>query len=159
MFLVDEKDQILKTKSVDFDFSNPIPNLPEIVGKMKDIMKNNKGIGLSPQQVGIDARFFIMGNDEYDFVCINPKIVSRSKEVVMDLEGCLSFPNLWLTISRPDYIDVEYFDLDGNLNSRRLHKVVARCFEHELDHLDGICFITKVSKLKLDMAMRKRLKK
>ena len=56
-------------------------------------------------------------------------------------------------------IDVEYFDLDGNLNSRRLHKVVARCFEHELDHLDGICFITKVSKLKLDMAMRKRLKK
>lgn len=159
MFLVHEKSSVLKTKAKDYDFSNPIPDLPNIVDQMKDIMKNNRGIGLAPQQIGIDARFFIMGNDEYDYVCINPVIISRSEEMIIDLEGCLSFPNLWLTIPRPEYIDVEYFDLDGNLNSKRLHKIVARCFEHELEHLDGICFITKVSKLKLDMAMKKRLKK
>ena len=159
MFLVDENDKILRTKAEDFDFSNPLPNLQNVISEMKEVMLVNKGIGLAPQQVGINARFFIMGYEEYSFVCINPIILSYSNEKILENEGCLSFPNLWLSIPRSEYIDVQYFDLDGNLNSRRLHKIVARCFEHELEHIDGVTFTTKVSKLKLDMALKRRTKR
>jgi len=89
-------------------------------------------------------------------VCINPKIIEASKQTTRLKEGCLTFPFLFLDIERPQDISVEY--LDENLEKKEEHMtgIVARCFQHEFDHMQGIVFTEHVSKLKLDMALKKR---
>ena len=90
------------------------------------------------------------------WVCINPKITNVTKDLIRYKEGCLTFPFLFLDIERPQDITVEY--LDENLEKKEEHMtgIVARCFQHEFDHMQGIVFTEHVSKLKLDMAMKKR---
>ena len=73
-------------------------------------------------------------------------------------EGCLSFPNLWLAVKRPASINAKYLDRTGKECTIELKGIDARCFLHELDHLDGVCFTDKVSKLKLAMAIKKQRK-
>ena len=89
-------------------------------------------------------------------MCINPKITNVTQDLIRYKEGCLTFPFLFLDIERPQDISVEY--LDENLEKKEEHMtgIVARCFQHEFDHMQGIVFTEHVSKLKLDMAMKKR---
>tara|TARA_Y100000004_G_scaffold196076_1_gene264951 strand:- start:1896 stop:2441 length:546 start_codon:yes stop_codon:yes gene_type:complete len=135
--------------------------LKEFVDNMFKTMKNYGGIGLSANQVGKPYRMFVMG-DHLDiqkgkkWCCINPKIVNVTKDLIRYKEGCLTFPFLFLDIERPQDITVEY--LDENLEKQEAHMtgIVARCFQHEFDHMQGIVFTEHVSKLKLDMALKKR---
>jgi peptide deformylase len=87
----------------------------------------------------------------------NPEIISQSG-VCTDEEGCLSFPGLFIKVERSDNITVNYLDKDQKSCTITLTGMDAKCVQHEIDHLDGICFITKVSRLKLDLA-RKRQRK
>ena len=135
--------------------------LKEFVDKMFETMKKYGGIGLSANQVGKPYRMFIMGDHPNiskgkKWVCINPKITNVTKDLIRYKEGCLTFPFLFLDIERPQDISVEY--LDENLEKKEEHMtgIVARCFQHEFDHMQGIVFTEHVSKLKLDMAMKKR---
>ena len=133
----------------------------ELSEKMFDAMKKYGGIGLSANQVGKPYRMFVMGDHPNiskgkKWVCINPKITNVTQDLIRYKEGCLTFPFLFLDIERPQDISVEY--LDENLEKKEEHMtgIVARCFQHEFDHMQGIVFTEHVSKLKLDMAMKKR---
>ena len=135
--------------------------LKEFVDSMFETMKNYGGIGLSANQVGKPYRMFVMGDHPNiekgkKWVCINPKITNVTKDLIRYKEGCLTFPFLFLDIERPQDISVEY--LDENLEKKEEHMtgIVARCFQHEFDHMQGIVFTEHVSKLKLDMSLKKR---
>ena len=135
--------------------------LKEFVDNMFETMKQYGGIGLSANQVGKPYRMFVMGDHlniqkGKKWVCINPKITNVTKDLIRYKEGCLTFPFLFLDIERPQDITVEY--LDENLEKKEEHMtgIVARCFQHEFDHMQGIVFTEHVSKLKLDMSLKKR---
>jgi peptide deformylase len=156
--LVPETDPILSTICTDWDFSNPLYNPDELIECMTRIMHSEQGVGLSANQIGIDTRLFIMEFDDKVTPCFNPEIIQASEETVLGQEGCLSFPDLELKIKRPSWLSVSYQDISGN----RVHEIVtgikARCYSHELDHLNGIRFIDRASKLSVDMAKKRRAK-
>jgi len=130
----------------------------ELVKAMTKIMFENNGIGLAAPQCGIMKRLFIMGNDQKLFVCINPEIIKGQGED-RDLEGCLSFPDLWMRVKRYKSVEVKYQDINGQIIESNLTGLVSRVFQHELDHLDGVCFDTRVGPATLDLAREKRRRK
>ena len=156
MELVNENSQILRTKCIDYDFDidgDPMP----IIEKMTKIMFENNGIGLALPQVGINSRIFIMGNKDLLVACINPVIINY-RGLYKDQEGCLSFPNLWLNVNRASEIDVKFYQVDGTVKEVTLNGLMARVYQHELEHLDGICFDTKISRVSLNLAKKRRKK-
>ena len=123
-------------------------------------MLENKGIGLAANQVGLAKSVFVMGSENITgfpkpFAIFNPKIIEASTELVIDQEGCLSYPNLWLMIKRPKWIVAEYADSKGVTREIRIDGYLSKCFQHEYDHLNGICFVDRVSQMKLQLAMKK----
>lgn len=131
----------------------------ELIKAMTKVMFENNGIGLAAPQVGIKKRLFIMGNEEQLYAIINPTIILKEGEVVKDIEGCLSFPKLWLRVNRSDKIQVSYQDISGQKITTDFTGIKARVFQHEYDHLDGICFDTRVGPVALDFAKEKRRRK
>jgi peptide deformylase len=130
---------------------------------MIDFMISAKGIGLAANQVGMTKQVFVIGSNNIPgfpmpFAVFNPKIINVSEDVVLDQEGCLSYPDLWLSIKRPTKIQVEYQNSKGDIIEAEMDGLVSRCFQHEFDHLNGICFVDKVSQMKLNLAM-KRIRK
>ena len=125
-------------------------HLRKTVRQMFEIMYEGKGIGLAANQVGLPYRFFIANvtgdpaeRDE-EFVFINPEIVSRKGSVEAD-EGCLSFPELYAPVRRADEIVVEAFDLNAQEFEMTLDDLPARVVQHEIDHLDGIVFVDRMT--------------
>lgn len=137
-----------------------IPNagLNKVIGRMKLSMKKYSGIGLSANQCGIRARIFIIGTDETNFVCINPKIIQPLSELVKMQEGCLSSPGLYVKVPRYNKIQVEYYDERGNLMNTIMEGVTAQCFQHELDHLNGVYYTQHVGEASLMLAKQKQSK-
>ena len=135
--------------------------LKEFVDKMFETMKKYGGIGLSANQVGKPYRMFVMGDHPNiskgkKWVCINPKITNVTKDLIRYKEGCLTFPFLFLDIERPQKIRVKYLDENLETKEEEMDGIVSRCYQHELDHMQGKVFTELVSKLKLDMALKKR---
>lgn len=152
-----EPDPILYTKLDDFDFSLGF-DCQSIETKMIEIMRQSRGIGISANQVGFDQRVVVIQpKDQEPFALFNPRII-ESKEKTIDEEGCLSFPHLYIKVERDSEITAEYLDKQGKPCIIKLSGYDAKCLQHEIDHLDGICFTNRVSKLKLDLA-RKRQRK
>ena len=128
--------------------------------EMCEFMIASNGIGLAANQIGIAKRVFVMGSYNISgfpapFAVFNPRIIEASTEIVLDQEGCLSYPGLFLTVKRPSWIVAEYQDSQSNVKEIKIDGYLAKCFQHELDHLDGICFVDKVSQMKLNLAMKK----
>jgi peptide deformylase len=145
--------------STNWDFSID-GDAQQLERDMIDFMIANKGIGLAANQIGITKRVFVMGSNTIEnfpapFAVFNPRIVEASNELVLDKEGCLSYPDLFLTIKRPTWIIAEYQDSEGNIKEIKVDGYLGKCFQHELDHLDGICFVDRVSQMKLQLAMKK----
>lgn len=160
MNLVDEKHKILNTKLPEVDLATVDKEaIKQTATDMLAFMKKNRGIGLAANQVGLNLRMFVMGNDFANFTCINPVILEASEETIVLTEGCLSYPNLILPVKRSRSIKVRYYDEDLKEVECTFDGKFGQCFQHELEHLDGITFISKVSKLRLKMATDKRLKK
>ena len=149
-------DPVLKKKGK--EITKDYPNFDTLLENMFETMYNASGVGLAAPQVGIKKRIFIMGNFTKLVACINPKIVSLSDERDNDLEGCLSFPDLFMKVKRPTTAVVQYYTVSGELVERELTGFECRVFLHEYDHLQGIEFTDRVSKLKLDRATKKRYK-
>lgn len=155
--LLKETDPVLRSPSETYDFSlDGDPS--ELVKSMAKIMFENNGIGLAAPQCGIMKRVLIMGTPELLIACINPEILTFIGEE-KGLEGCLSFPNLWLNVKRPSSVNVRYHNVDGTLTEQTFTGLKARVFQHELDHLNGICFDTKVGPVTLDLAKERRRRK
>jgi peptide deformylase len=130
----------------------------ELVRVMSKFMADNGGVGLAAPQVGIKKRIFIMGNFTKLVACINPKIVSLAEERKNDLEGCLSFPDLFMKVKRPASAVVQYYTVSGELVERELTGFECRVFLHEYDHLIGVTFDQRVGDLSFKMAKDKRKK-
>ena len=106
-------------------------------------MFHHNGVGLSANQIGIKERAFVMISDmesQDTLTCFNPKIVKESKEMVTMEEGCLSYPELFLDIARPETIVVKCEDEGKELHKIKLTGFIARIFQHEYDHMEGIDF-------------------
>ena len=118
-------------------------NRQELSRILIDNMIHHQGIGISANQIGIWERAFAMVRDLENnevIVCFNPRIVkSYSEEVEME-EGCLSYPELFLKIKRPDKIVVKYEDEDKKIHKIKLQGLASRVFQHEYDHMEGIDF-------------------
>ena len=124
------------------------------------LMLDEHGMGLAANQIGITKRFFAIGHETFDTfqkhaIIWNPKVISFSEEKVIDLEGCLSFKGIWLKVERPRTVEVEYETTKGTKQTARLDGMESKCFQHECDHLDGVTFNQRVSKLRWDMARKK----
>lgn len=130
--------------------------------EMISTMENAGGIGLSANQVGVDAQIFVMKphllEDNSPLTIINPVVVSITEDTDDMPEGCLSHPDLYLKVKRPKGLIAKYVDINAKESIIELYDIDARCFLHEYDHLQGIEFVDRVSKLKLDMAKKKQRK-
>jgi len=127
---------------------------------MIHLMIHSKGLGLAANQIGITKRFFAIGHESFDVfkkpaIIYNPVLVNTDEEQELGQEGCLSFPGVWVQVNRSRAVMVRYQNNKGEFLLSRLEGLEARCFQHELDHLDGITFNKRVSKLKWDMAQQK----
>jgi len=159
MKLVYYPDEFLTKKVADVDINVPAFNPVELKKEMVEFMLSNNGIGLSANQVGLDAQLFVMGDsEENSSMLINPTVLQHTEEIVIDLEGCLSFPNVFAQVKRPKEILVEYYD--ENLEKKRTHLTdySVKVFLHEWDHLQGITFKDRVSPLVWKMANKKAKK-
>jgi peptide deformylase len=157
MELLKENSRDLSEVSAEWDFE--VDGSPEeIVKEMMKFMINNGGVGLAAPQVGISKRIFIMGNFTKMVACINPKVVSLSEDRIADLEGCLSFPDLFMKVKRPVSCIVQYQDVKGEVIERELVGLESRVFLHEYDHLIGITFDQRVGDLTFKMAKERRAK-
>lgn len=124
------------------------PELREFIAEMFVVLRRVKGLGLSAPQVGRTERFFILDMSsvslEHDrVVMINPEIVTTSGEQCGE-EGCLSFPGLFLEVTRPSEVVCRYIDLDGQVRTVRAEGLFARAILHENDHLNGVLFIDHI---------------
>ena len=138
-------------------------DLEQFENDMVKLMLDENGMGLAANQIGITKRFFAIGHESFDTmskpaIIYNPKILKSSKDKVIDLEGCLSFRNVWLKVERPRKVEVEYELSNGQIHMAELDGMESKCFQHEVDHLDGITFDKRVSKLKWQMAKKKALR-
>jgi len=124
-------------------------NRQELSKILIDSMIHHNGVGLSANQIGISERVFVMIRDiEFNeiIVCFNPRIIKTYKEEVEMEEGCLSYPDLYLNISRPKKIIVKYEDVDKKTHKLKLDGLASRIFQHEYDHMEGDNFTLLQSK-------------
>jgi peptide deformylase len=129
-------------------------SLGRLVEDMLETMYEARGLGLAAPQVGVQKRLFVYQMEDRDPVAIvNPVIAESRGEWEFD-EGCLSIPGLYFPIVRPKEIHLTGWDLDGNEISIEADELEARCFQHELDHLDGHLLLTKLDKDQRKEAMR-----
>ena len=161
MQLIKSPDPFLEKQVNPFDFD--VLDAEKISNEMIEIMLREGGIGLSANQVGIDAQIFVMKpillEDKSPLTVINPVIDKITQDTETMPEGCLSHPGLFLTVKRPKGLIAKYFDINAKECIIELTDIDARCFLHEYDHLQGIEFTNRVSRLKLDMAKKKAVKK
>lgn len=153
MELLKINDPILRELPDEFDFETQ--NAQELADALWAKCRELKGLGLSANQVGINAKVFVMGSDDNNRKNIfNPTIVSLSDNKSMATEGCLSLPGLWLNIRRPEEITISYRNIEGEYVVEQLAGLEARIALHEYDHMIGMIFLDRASKLKREMAIK-----
>jgi peptide deformylase len=134
----------------------PNPSIKNLVARLKMTMKLYNGIGLSANQCGIFQRVFVIGTEHFQIACINPKVVAKSEELSRENEGCLSFPGMFMKVERPTWVDAEFYDETGAFKQIRLEGLTAKCYLHELDHMNGVKFIEHVGPLAVQMARQRQ---
>lgn len=146
--------------------AQPIENITEeihtLAADMAETMYAAPGIGLAANQVNSLHRLFVMDTDYREdktsrnvITMINPEIVWKSEEMSVMEEGCLSFPQQYAEIERPQAVRVKYVDLQGEINELLAEDLTSHCVQHELDHLNGVMFIDYLSRLKRGMLIRR----
>ena len=134
-------------------------DLEKLVDDLKQTMYAEKGVGLAAPQIGVNLRVIVVGvmgpdEEEERLYLVNPEIVdSQGKE--KGEEGCLSIPGFTAMVERPSHIRVRALDLDGEPVERDAEGLLARVICHEIDHLDGILYLDRISRLKKDLIRRK----
>ena len=146
-----EGEETLRKKSRPVEVINP--RVLRLLDDMKDTLKKAEGVGLAAPQVGVLRRAVIVletnvpdGEDEYMIELINPVIIETAGEQV-GAEGCLSVPDEYGIVARPDYVKVRAQDRHGAWFEVEGHGLTARAFCHELDHLDGVLFTDKATRM------------
>ncbi len=142
--LIGEKNEKLRGKSL------PVKKITQdiwlLAESMSSLMKEKNGAGLSAPQIGMPLRLIVFLFKNKPMALINPEISQSSKEIESVEEGCLSLPGTWAMIDRPSKITVKAKTLTGKKIKKNLSGISARIVQHEIDHLDGILFIDRISK-------------
>ena len=154
--LVDEKDPFLREKPEFYNFDSPYEDPDKLEDRLLKNIQRYNGIGLSANQLGIPVKAFAMITDGEPIVVFNPEIVEWSEEETYEKEGCLSFPHLFMSIKRSETIGTKFQLKDGTEHFGSFGGLLARIFQHEMDHMEGDLYIDMVSDFKLRSAMKKR---
>jgi peptide deformylase len=145
MEIVRYPNKILREKAK--KIKTPIPReILDMVPEMVRMLRDNNGMGLAAPQVGKSIRLCVIESNGKIYTLINPTITSQSKEKNIIEEGCLSFPGKFISIERADSVKARYLDEKGNKCKIKADGLLARCIQHEVDHLDGTLFIDKKTK-------------
>ena len=140
-----EGDPLLRKKS------RPVERVTEkyktLLDDMVETMYEDKGVGLAAPQIGILRRLIVVDVGEGVYKMVNPEIVWQSEEQQLDIEGCLSVPEFNGTVYRPNEVEVQYLDENGEERRIKVSGLFARCLCHEIDHLDGILFRDRVDRV------------
>ena len=156
--ILTEPDPFLRQKSI------PVEKVDDEVRSLMDDMLETMyaapGIGLAAVQIGVPKRVIVMdlskGNEKKDpMYFVNPEIITKSENDASYEEGCLSVPNQFAEVNRPDNCKVKYLDYEGNEKTLDAKGLLVTCIQHEMDHLEGILFIDYLSKLKKSMIIKK----
>ena len=153
--------------------------LKTLVDDMLETMYDAPGIGLAAIQVGVPLRVLVIDLQEPDpdaepetcddhgcghdhrpgrrnpRVFINPELLDPSEDIILYNEGCLSLPDIYAEVERPSAVRARWQDLEGNLHEEAMDGLMAICLQHEMDHLEGIVFVDRISRLKRQMALKK----
>jgi peptide deformylase len=149
---------VLKKKSV------PVETVTDehraLMDDMLETMYAAPGIGLAAVQVGEPLRIIVMdlardGEDRAPRYFVNPEIIEKNDNLAPYEEGCLSVPEIYETVERPDQVHIRYLDYNGNQVDEAADGLYAVCIQHEMDHLEGVLFIDHLSRLKRDRAITK----
>jgi len=119
-----------------------------LIEQMKEIMSQNNGVGLAAIQIGVPLRIIICQIDGKFYALINPEITKFFPETSIMEEGCLSLPNIYGEVERPEKITVKAINFDGKKIKLKAFGLLARVIQHEIDHLDGILFVDKAKNIK-----------
>jgi peptide deformylase len=151
------------------EISKPVEGVDDelrtLVSDMFDTMYDAPGIGLAAIQVGVPKRVLVIDLQEPEEeggepvrdprVFINPEILTHSDQEIPYTEGCLSVPDQYADVDRPDRIRARWMELDGKVREEEIEGLLAVCLQHEMDHLEGILFIDHLSRLKRNMILNK----
>jgi len=152
--------------------SSPVEQVDDdvraLIADMFETMYAAPGIGLAAIQVGVPKRILVIDLQEPEEedgepvrdprVFINPEIVKTSDQDVPYTEGCLSIPDQYAEVERPDHIRARWLDAGGKAHEENIDGLLAVCLQHEMDHLEGILFIDHLSRLKREMVLKKLAK-
>ncbi len=153
------KHEFLRSEELEqFDFNNPQVDPVNLSQSMVSLMRKEMGYGLSANQVGLPLKVFVL-EGEPAYAVFNPRITYLGEEEILLEEGCLSYPGLTLKITRPRFMRARFQDPYGDFVTKQFDGITSRVFQHEYDHLMGVDFTQKVSKLKKQMALKKWKKK
>jgi len=136
-------DPVLKKKAE--EVKEITPEIKKLIEEMVLIMGKDKGVGLAAPQVGVSKRIMVFETGEGVTALINPKILKSGKKQFIDVEGCLSFPDIWFKVKRSERVEVEAQDILGRKIQMNASMMVSRILQHEIDHLDGVLFIDKIN--------------
>jgi peptide deformylase len=157
-------DPRLREKALPVEKDDVTPELRQLAADMAETMYDEPGIGLAATQVGVAKRLIVMDLDWSDEgernprMLLNPEIVVREGRATSEMEGCLSVPDFKSDVERDSRVVVRVRNLDWEELEFDVTELEAFCFQHEIDHLDGMLFIDRVSKLKRDLYVRRRKK-
>jgi len=147
--------------------SEPVSEVDDAVRKLMDdmlaTMYEAPGIGLSAIQVGVPRQVIVAdcareGEPRAPLFLVNPRLVWFSEDGVVMNEGCLSLPEHFAEVGRPERVRVEFLDYHGKEQSLEADGLLSRCIQHEHDHLSGVLFVDRISALKRNMILRKLVK-
>ena len=155
--LVDFYDPILRkpTTPVKFDTLDDLKYAHFLAFSLAETLSKNEGLGLSANQVGLPHRVCAINMGNEIWTMFNPEIIESSSIPSEYQEGCLSYPGLYLKINRPNHIKVKFQAINGQVLEQEFDGLTAVCVQHEIDHLNGVMYTDKVSKIKLEQAKRK----
>ena len=157
--LVEEAHKVLRVPPPIFDFESPPEDPKEIEKNMIEAIERYGGLGLSANQCGLPYKMFVMRTADKGVVSFwNPKLLKVSQDTDNSKEGCLSFPDIYLMIQRSKVVELEYYTTEGEKITQTLEGLAAWCVQHELDHLNGIIFLQRASRLKIERALKARPK-
>ena len=150
--LVHWSDPILGEEMPRFDFSNPPYDPIELSNALIAVLQSHNALGVSANQLGLRCRVFALRSAE-PLVVFNPTIVNTEGEILLP-EGCLSYPGAYVRVKRPEFVRARIQGPDGKIDTRTFGGITARAFLHELDHLDGVDFLQRVSDYHRNKAMK-----
>lgn len=130
------------------------PWLIETVDRMFETIRHN-GIGLAATQVNIHKKIIVIDIDDKKHVIINPEILVASQALASSMEGCLSVPKVYGEVYRSESIRIKYQNLKGEILFMNADGLLATCIQHEIDHLNGIVYVDRMTRLKRSMLLKK----